>query len=215
VDLVLARWRYPAEGSVMTPPCAETVREAMAGDEQAWDELVARYGGLLRAIARRFRLGPDQAADAAQITWTRLVENIGRVREPDKLPGWLASTMSRECIRLVNSRRYEHLTEDWSRAHAGHDDDPDGPVLVAERNAELWSAVERLPARQRQIILALSAEPPLSYEEVGAALSLSVGSIGPTRRRALQRLREYLAETDPDRAGHERASAGRPGGAPC
>jgi RNA polymerase sigma factor (sigma-70 family) len=185
---------------------AVTVREAMSGDERAWADLVEQYGGLLRAIARGFRLGDDQAADAEQITWTRLVENIGKVRQPERLAGWLACTMRRECIRLVNGRRYERLTDDLTRERAGGQHDPDGPVLEAERNAELWSAVDRLPARQRQIILALSADPPLSYEQVGASLSVAVGSIGPTRRRALQRLRELLAETDTADSGRPQRS---------
>jgi RNA polymerase sigma factor (sigma-70 family) len=185
----------------MAQSCAGVVREAMAGDERAWEELVDQYGGLLRAIAHGFRLAPDQAADAAQLTWTHLVENIGRVREPEKLGGWLASTMRRECIRLVGARRHEQLRDDWAREGFGHDQGPDRPMLEAERNAELWSAVDRLPARQRQIILALNAESPRTYEEVGAELSVAVGSIGPTRRRALRRLRELLASEDVVAAG--------------
>ncbi|HEV7824589.1 MAG TPA: sigma-70 family RNA polymerase sigma factor [Mycobacteriales bacterium] len=199
----------------MTQHCAVTVREAMAGDEQAWEDLVTQYGGLLRAVARRFRLTDEQAADAAQITWTRLVENIGKVREPEKLPGWLACTMSRECIRLVNGRRHEQLTDDWSRSRSGQDQAPDEPVLVAERNAELWSAVDRLPARQREVIRALAVEPPPSYEQVGAALSVAVGSIGPTRQRALRRLRGYLAETGTAQTQDDLALAGGRGGGPC
>jgi hypothetical protein len=79
----------------MTPSSTTLVRRAIVGDEKAWEDLVIRYGGLLRAIARDFRLSQEQASDAAQNTWMRLVESIGKVREPEKLGGWPASTMRR------------------------------------------------------------------------------------------------------------------------
>jgi RNA polymerase sigma factor (sigma-70 family) len=168
--------------------------QAMGGDERAWEELISRYSGLLRAIARGFRLNQEQASDAAQTTWMRLIENLGKVRDPDKLGGWLSSTMRRECIRLVNRQRGEQLTGDCGDDRFGHTSSADAEVLLAERNAELWAAVERLPARQRQVLLALRSEPPPSYDEIGAALSMPVGAIGPTRQRALRRLRLVLAE---------------------
>jgi RNA polymerase sigma factor (sigma-70 family) len=178
----------------MTQSSTTLVRRAIVGDEKAWEDLVIQYGGLLRAIARDFRLSQEQASDAAQNTWMRLVESIGKVREPEKLGGWLASTMRRECIRLINRRRGEHLTDDWAGHQFGQSASADVDVLLAERNELLWAAVEQLPARQRRLLVALATEPPPSYEEVGAELSMAIGSIGPTRQRALRRLRLLLAE---------------------
>jgi RNA polymerase sigma factor (sigma-70 family) len=181
----------------MTELAATLVRQALVGDERAWEELVARYSGLLRLIAWDFRLSGEQAADAAQTTWMRLVENIGKVRDPEKLGAWLSSTMRRECIRLVNHQRRERLSGDWANEQFGQSASPDVAVLLAERNALLCSAIEQLPPRQRQVLLALASDPPPSYKEVGSALSMAVGAIGPTRQRALRRLRMLLdgAET--------------------
>jgi hypothetical protein len=53
--------------------------------------------------------------------------------------------------------------------------------------------VSRLPARCHELLRVLMASPPPSYAEVAAALGLPVGSIGPTRARCLQALRENLA----------------------
>jgi DNA-directed RNA polymerase specialized sigma24 family protein len=67
--------------------------------------------------------------------------------------------------------------------------------------AELQAAVERLPERQRALVaMAFSRKNP-GYEEISAALGMPIGSIGPTRGRALQRLRAdellaALAESD-------------------
>jgi RNA polymerase sigma factor (sigma-70 family) len=125
----------------------------------------------------------------------RLIENIRKVREPEKLGGWLACTMRRECIRLVNRQRGEQLTDDWTTGDYGLTDGPDDEVLLAERDVLLWDAVDRLPARQRQILLALSADPPQSYEQISVSLSVAVGSIGPIRQRALRRLRDLLHQS--------------------
>jgi RNA polymerase sigma factor (sigma-70 family) len=179
----------------MTQSRETLVERARVGDERAWEALVAQYRGLLWAVARDFRLNQEQAADAAQTTWMLLVQNIRNIRDPEKVGGWLSSTMRRECIRLVNRQRGEQLTHDWSDEPDGHAVGPDVDVLLAERNALLWSAVERLPPRQRQVLFALAADPPPSYEEIGVALSMAVGTIGPTRQSALQRLRRFLVET--------------------
>jgi RNA polymerase sigma factor (sigma-70 family) len=177
------------------------VERAARGDERAWEAMVRQYDGLLRSVAVGFRLSRDEGADAAQTTWLRLVEHIGTLREPEKLAGWLAVTMRRECIRLVGRKRRERLTEDfeWSDAPVDAGEGVDARVLLAERNAELWQAVDLLPDRQRQLLHALSATPPPSYRQVGAALSMAVGTIGPTRAKALRRLRHLLADT-PDAA---------------
>ncbi|HEY0486878.1 MAG TPA: sigma-70 family RNA polymerase sigma factor [Mycobacteriales bacterium] len=173
------------------------VARAAAGDDRAWALMVRQYDGLLRSVAAGFRLSGDEGSDAAQTTWLRLVEHIGSLREPERLAGWLSVTMRRECIRLLGRRRRERPTGDfsWSDARADGGEGIDAGILRAERDAELWRAVDRLPARQRELVLALSATPPPSYAQVGAALSMAVGSIGPTRAKALRSLRHLLAES--------------------
>jgi DNA-directed RNA polymerase specialized sigma24 family protein len=56
----------------------------------------------------------------------------------------------------------------------------------------LWSAFVRLPARDQRLLRMLVADPQPSYEEIGTALAMPIGSIGPTRGRALRRLRREL-----------------------
>src|SRR5436190_13431579 len=75
------------------------VRAAAAGDQAAWNELIERFQGLVWATARSFRLSRADAADVAQTTWLRLVENLDRIREPEHLGAWLATTARREALR--------------------------------------------------------------------------------------------------------------------
>ena len=119
----------------------------------------------------------------------------GGLRDPERVAGWLSSTMRHECMRTVKHRNREQLTDVDALERVKVDqDDLDGDLLRAERDAALWEAVGRLPVRQRQILRMLALSPTPSYEEVSARLSMAIGAIGPTRGRALVRLRGMLLE---------------------
>ena len=88
----------------------DLVAAARDGDKQAWDALVERYAPLVWSICRRHRLGRADADDVAQSVWLRLVDQLDRVREPAALPGWLATTTRRECIRVSCAARGPHAS---------------------------------------------------------------------------------------------------------
>jgi RNA polymerase sigma factor (sigma-70 family) len=180
----------------------QLVRGAVGGDEVAWRGLVARFSGLVWAIARAHRLGNADAADVFQTTWLRLAEHIGRIEHPDRVGAWIATAARRECLQSLRSSAKVVLTDDAERLDltpAGGNPTEDA-VLAAEqekedadRAAALWRAFSRLPSRCRELLRVLMASPPPSYAEVAAALGLPLGSIGPTRARCLARLREEMA----------------------
>jgi len=171
------------------------VCRAAAGEESAWADLVENYSGLLWSIAARFRMVRGDAEDAAQMTWMCLFQNVEQLRAPEGAVGWLATTMRRNCVRVVRQRQREQLCDDWTQWSVAADEGPlDSRVLVAERNRLLWEAVDRLPDRQRQLLCNLFNTDERSYGEIAAAMSTSVGTIGPARRRALRSLEALLAE---------------------
>ncbi|MBB5960178.1 RNA polymerase sigma factor (sigma-70 family) [Saccharothrix tamanrassetensis] len=173
---------------------AELLAAAARGDQAAWNELVARYGALLWSVARGFRLSTADCADVVQNTWLRLVENLDRVTEPERLAGWLATTARRECLQLL--RRAGRRRESDVPPPEVVDDTPppDEGLLVAERDRALWRAVDQLSDKCRQLIRTLMTTPPLSYLEVAALLDMPVGSIGPSRSRCLEQLRKLAGE---------------------
>src|SRR5438093_11326126 len=89
---------------------------AAGGDQAAWDAIVSNYGSLLWSIARSYRLSAADAGDVVQLTWLRLVENIDRIADPDRLPGWLATTIRRECLQLIRRAGREQPILDSSRS---------------------------------------------------------------------------------------------------
>lgn len=81
------------------------VVRATAGDEGAWNEIVERYAPLVWSICGRYQLGREEIDDVGQTVWLLLVEKIGSLREPAALPGWLATTTQRECLRVLQAAR--------------------------------------------------------------------------------------------------------------
>jgi RNA polymerase sigma factor (sigma-70 family) len=166
---------------------------AAAGDQAAWDVLVDRYSSLLWSIARSFRLGSADAADAVQLTWLKLVENLDRIQDPDRLAGWLATTVRRECLQLIRRNARTRPLPDAELPEVADTAPPvDDRLLRRERDAELWHTFAQLSERCQRLLRVLTAVPAPAYTEVAAALDMPIGSIGPTRQRCLSRLRELV-----------------------
>jgi RNA polymerase sigma factor (sigma-70 family) len=167
---------------------------ADAGDQAAWNAIVDRYANLIWSVARAHRLNPADAADVVQTTWLRLVEHLHQIREPERLTSWLVTTARRECLRVLSMARREEVGADDLAVNLPdeRDDAPDTRILLDERDQMLWRCFAQLPERCQLILRILMASAPPTYAEVAAALDVPVGSIGPTRGRCLERLRELV-----------------------
>jgi RNA polymerase sigma factor (sigma-70 family) len=176
-------------------PVTELVAAALHGDHASWDRLVDRYTPLLLSVVRRHRLQGDDAEDVVQTVWLRLVEKLGSIREPEALPGWILTTARNECLHLIRARRSVSPTdlEDRGWPDGAGPAAVDSDLLEAERHEALLAALAGLPERQRALLLLLIEDPPLSYEEISSRMGLPVGSIGPTRARAVARIRAHGA----------------------
>ena len=178
------------------PTVVTLVRRAAEGDQTAWNEIVERYAPLVWSICARFQLHGSDREDVGQNVWLLLVEQLGKLREPAALPGWLATTARRECLRVLCATQgpratmfaldVESLPDD--RAGLG-----DQHLLAAERHAALREAFDQLPPNGKQLISLLIADPPLPYADISARLGIPVGSIGPNRSRYLDKMRRHPA----------------------
>lgn len=168
------------------------------GDSAAWEEILRRYGALVSATVRSFRLQDADTLDAVQTTWLRLAENAHHVRHPERLGGWLATTARRECLRLLRqitpiSIHFETVLEAVADPSAG----PERIAIEADSTRVLWQHVDELPSRRRALVRALFTDNARPYAEIASAVGIPPGGIGPTRARALQQLRERLDKHKP------------------
>ena len=179
----------------MEIPIAHIVEGAVRGDMSCWERLVDRYWDMVWAVVRAHGLSGSDAADVVQTSWLRLIEHLPRVRDPERIGAWLATTARRESAltrrRLARCPPSEeiHVLADAAGP------DVDAQLLRAERDAAFWNAFSRLKPRDQALLRLLTADPVPSYEEIASALEMPVGSIGPKRARALARLRRELVGT--------------------
>jgi RNA polymerase sigma factor (sigma-70 family) len=175
---------------------AELVARAGLGDQGAWDELVERFAPLVWSVCSRYGLARDVAEEIGQNVWLSLVEKLPTLREPAALPGWLATTTRRECLRVSRSYqrrwRYEQPQDDQEPVEIEGVDVADG-LLRAERDHALREALAQLQRPCRDLLALLTASPPLPYAEIARRLDMRIGSIGPSRKRCLDKLRQCPA----------------------
>ena len=182
--------------SAAEPAVSDLVARARSGDKQAWDALVERYAPLIWSICRKHRLGRADADDVGQSVWLRLVDQMDRVRDPAALPGWLATTTRRECLRVLRATQGPYATMyplDFESMPDRQTQLADQDLLAAERQAALREAFTQLPADGQQLIAMLIADPPVPYAEISAQLGIPIGSIGPNRSRYLDKMRRHPA----------------------
>ena len=171
----------------------ELVAGIRAGDESAWRAMSERYEPLLRWLARQCGLSAEDAGDAVQLTWLRCLEHIHQLSDAERLNGWLATICRRECIRLATKARSEVplSTPDLAQLIADdrEDCDPCAEAALRDHCDRLYRAIMSLPARQRTLLVELLRRDDQSYLDLSRRLGIPVGSIGPTRQRAVSRLR--------------------------
>jgi RNA polymerase sigma factor (sigma-70 family) len=173
-------------------------RRVLEGDRRAWPDLVLRLAPLVYTTAIRCGLTELDADDCAQRAWINLYRHRESIRDPLKLPGWLARTTRRLAVRMLTRGRRRVEIHQQSTLHQSPVL-PDEELLVLERQAVFELLVERLDPRCRKLIRVLFlSDSPLSYKELAEELNLSINSLGPLRSRCLDRFKRLLEESGYD-----------------
>jgi RNA polymerase sigma factor (sigma-70 family) len=170
-------------------PLASIVHAAAKGDERGWEALHARFTPILRAAARMLRLGPADVDDVVQQTWLAAVTHIHTLRQPEAIGAWLIVTARREALRTIRRGVREVATDDLPEQAQEASPPPGSDLIDEERRVAVHAAVRRLDGRKRLVVDALLRTPEVSYVDLAQRLEMPIGSIGPTRERALDRLR--------------------------
>ena len=171
----------------------DLLRRVGEGDRAASEEIKRRYYNLVLAKVRLFRLQDADRHDAVQMTWLRLMENCHRIHSPEHLGAWLVTVATRECLYIL--RHAKHVPNQDDTAIENVVDPSVGPeqyVIDMDTARRLRDLVAKLAPRQRILLRALFADKPASYAELTHITGIPSGSIGPTRRRALEHLRQQL-----------------------
>jgi RNA polymerase sigma factor (sigma-70 family) len=179
--------------SALYDVATDAFRRWRAGDEAALDELVRVMSPVLWHVVRACGLDHEAAEDVVQNTWLTLVGAAASVRDPQAITRWLCTSARREAWRVSKSAtRMRPVEDDVLDARMPTQTSPEAEVVTNDEKALLWQALGRLPERCQKLLRIVAWEPRPDYSSVAAGLQMPVGSIGPTRRRCLDKLRVEL-----------------------
>ncbi|MFF0158139.1 RNA polymerase sigma factor [Streptomyces sp. NPDC005263] len=175
----------------------QLVEACRAGDQTAWGRLIQRYRPIVWTVARSHGLRPADCEDVCQVTWLRVIENVGALNDPSRLGAWIVTTARREALKVSGNGVKYHLVDDLSEfTHetGHHQATPEETVLSRAEGDLARMAIRHLPAQHQALLGLLLRDPPMSYDAISAALAMPRGSIGPTRNRILRQARDYLRD---------------------
>ena len=185
----------------------ELVARCRRGDDDAWRDLVDRFGQRVYGIAYHFTLKREDAEELSQEIFLKIFENLDRYDGGFPLVAWVLSLSRNLCIDRYRRRKRENsfrfVSDDAVTALLKSEDDPATLALRKERTRMLFSALAEVPEDLAEILI-LRDLNGLAYDEIGQALELPEGTV----KSRLFRARAEVAKKI--RARHESRSVGGP-----
>ena len=190
---------------------AELVGATMAGNRDAFGQIVARYQSLICSLAYSATGSLGQSEDLAQETFITAWKHLGRLRERDKLRAWLCGIARNRINGFLRREGREPVRdaeplENLSESHSPEPLPPDY-VMSREEEAILWRSLQTIPETYREPLVLYYREHQ-SVECVAQALALSEDAVHQRLSRGRKLLQEQvlafvegaLARTTPDKA---------------
>lgn len=198
--------KLPGSGELDPELDARLVARCIDGEARAWEALVRRHERLVYSIGRSYRLGDEDMSDVFQDVFTALLKGLPRLRDGRTLVRWLSSTTERIARTTALKRRREAAREDREEATVANLQDSGEAIGEdlerIERQHQVRLAMGGVSERCKRLLEALYYEDPTpSYAELSQRLGVPVGSLGPTRARCMDRLKDHFEQAQGDSGG--------------
>lgn len=169
---------------------AAVVARVLAGDHEAFGELVARYRDRGARFAVHMLGSPEDAEEALQDAFVRAYRSLARCQDPERFGAWFFGILANRCrtSRKRRRRRDRVIVNDEAALFVAAERHPADSAAWRE---EIRRALERLGAEQREAFLLKHVEE-LSYEEMAEITGAGVSALKMRVKRACERLRELL-----------------------
>lgn len=176
------------------PTDSELIAGCRAGDGAGWKAVVARFGNLVYSVCRSTGLSEADASDITQQTFCILHDSLDRLHTDTRLGPWLATVARRHSWRVRARQKREAVEAPDELAQRFEASSKEvGESAAWEQLEWLHHGLSLIDERCRELLTELYLRPePATYEAVAQRLDIAVGSIGPTRARCLEKLRQLL-----------------------
>ena len=174
----------------------DLVARCREGNDEAWKELVDRFGPRVYAIAYHFTMKREDAEELSQEIFLKVFENLHRYDGGFPLVAWILSVSRNLCIdryrRRKREKSFRFVSDEAVTSLLKSEDDPATMALKKERTKLLFSALSEIPEDLAEILV-LRDLNGLAYEEIGKALDLPDGTVKSRLFLARKQLRERLS----------------------
>lgn len=178
---------------------AELIRLCLDGDRTAFDQLVSRYHRGIYNMVHRMLGNPEDASDLTQEAFLRAYSRLDTFRVGASFLAWIRRIAANLCIDHLRRQRQptvsldERLESGLEEANGRPDASPADALEMAEDSRRVLSAVQKLPAKQRMVLVMRHIEG-LSVEEIARALRLPLGTVKVNLFRGRRAVREMVGE---------------------
>jgi RNA polymerase sigma factor (sigma-70 family) len=176
---------------------AELVEQSLAGDLQAFGQIVARYQSLVCGLAYSATGSRSRSEDLAQETFLAAWQKLRDLHEPGRLCSWLCG-IARNIIhgdrrRLGHQPAHEADTLDTALELPSAEPLPSAQAVSNEEMAIMWREVGRLPEIYREPLI-LFYRDHQSVEHVAEALGLTPDAVMQRLTRGRRQLQDRMLE---------------------
>ena len=173
---------------------SDLIDRILAGNRQAFKELVVTYQRLVNHIVYRIMPDSDEREDICQEVFIKVYRNLGRYRAEARLSTWIGTIAANCCYDFLRKKNIA-IDDDRPDDYAGElPDNTAATDRLAEQQdlaALLRNEIDRLPRHYRTIITLYHLDE-LSYDEIGRVLNLPDGTVKSYLFRGRKILRERL-----------------------
>jgi RNA polymerase sigma-70 factor (ECF subfamily) len=176
----------------------DLVERHREGDARAFDEVYARFSGVVFNLALRLSGSADEAADLTQEIFLRIFRHLGSFGGRSALRTWVYRVALNHCHERLSRFRppTQPLAEESEEGGGGVvlADPARGPedlAMAADEGRRVARGLALLPAAFREAVVLRDLEG-LSYQEIAEVLRVRVGTVRSRIARGREQLREYL-----------------------
>jgi len=185
-----------SDGSARWERAADLFADWRSGNRHAMDDLVRLMTPVLWHVVRAYGLERSLAEDVVQSTWLALVRGHEKIIDERAISGWLTVTARREAWRVGKShRRADATADELLEPMLPPQESTEDEVTASDESRRMWSAVGTLTTRCQRLLRIIAFDDRPDYASIAAELDMPIGSIGPTRKRCLAKLRTELVRS--------------------
>ncbi len=177
-----------------------TIREALAGHQDAYDKLMRKYHDAIHNLIYRMIRNKEEVEDLTQEAFINAFASLPSFNEEFAFSTWLYKIATNNCIDYIRKKKLE--TFSINKPVEAKDSEvlfevpdttyqPDKAIIAQQRKELVEEAIESLPEKYRRVII-LRHHQEKNYEEIAKTLKLPIGTVKAHIFRAREMLYRYL-----------------------